>query len=401
MKNSAQVIFPVYPTLSLIFGFFRAVPFDGDQLLAAHLRRQRINYPALAKYSWCWRLYCLIAYRTESARFFHYYHIFNKLSCEAVAIWNGQKQPYLTMVKAAEHAKKRILFFENGLLPNTTTADYNGVNAHNSLPRSPDFYLNYIPSSNDAIDSKAIDNKQKQKQSLRSQDVQLLTRDPHRKRKPTDQQLNSLNFPYIFIPFQVPADSQVVLHSPWVKSMEQLFHLVRNARNHLLQQGQTKFPYLVFKEHPSWPGNFSHLYNVDKDCLFANENNTQELIENAQAVITINSTVGLESLLLGKKVLTLGNACYNIKQLVLSASSERELLEALSSLPTWQFNEVLRQKFIHFITEVYCIPTDWQKTLANTTNHIDGELNKKEDKLHIEAITSRIFETDRLANHLG
>ena len=36
--------------------------------------------------------------------------------------------------------------------------------------------------------------------------------------------------------------------------------------------------------------------------MFANEINTQEFIEQSAAVITINSTVGFEALLLGKKV---------------------------------------------------------------------------------------------------
>jgi len=403
MKKSTQVIFPVYPTLSLILGFFKKVPLDEDILLATHLRRQRINYPALAKYLWCWRFYCFLAYRTESARFFHYYNIFNKLNCEAVAIWNGQKQPYLTMVKAAEHAKKRILFFENGLLPNTTTVDYCGVNAHNCLPRTPEFYLNYTASANKLNNSDIVTNGLTKQHSLKNKTVQLLTRDPHKKRKLTNQKLNSFNFPYIFIPFQVPADSQVVLHSPWVQSMEQLFHLVRDARNHLMQQGHTEFPYLVFKEHPSWPGNFTELYNMDDYCLFANENSTQDLIENSEAVITINSTVGLESLLLGKKVITLGNACYNIEQLVLSASNKSELIQILSTLASWEFNEALRQSFIHFISEVYCIPSDWQKIIEKNKNNkrlSDKDANNEISEIHMTAIKNRIFETDCLAKHL-
>tara|TARA_B110000240_G_C13292094_1_gene364726 strand:- start:229 stop:747 length:519 start_codon:yes stop_codon:yes gene_type:complete len=171
--------------------------------------------------------------------------------------------------------------------------------------------------------------------------------------------------------------------------MEQLFHLVRNARIKLQQQDSTELPYLVFKEHPSWPGHFADLYDIDEYCLFANENETQDLIENAEAVITINSTVGLESLLLGKKVITLGNACYNIDQLVLNAANEIELFEVFSMLGNWQFNESLRQKFICFIATVYCIPNDWQTMLSAP--------NQK----HIDAMCGRILETDALTQYLA
>ena len=105
-------------------------------------------------------------------------------------------------------------------------------------------------------------------------------------------------------------------------------------------------------------------------------------------MITINSTVGLESLLLGKKVITLGNACYNIEQLVLHATNENEFFEAFASLPNWQYNEELRQKFINFIASVYCIPDDWQQMLSQTS------------EAHLDAIYHRIFETDRLAQFI-
>ena len=370
MKGKAKVIFPFYPTLPLLTGIFKRAPIDKNLLMESHLRRQKINYPMLAKKPWLWKIYCYLAYTTECSRFHHYYQLFKTLDCEILAIWNGQKQPYLTMVKAAELAGKRVLYFENGLLPNTTTVDFMGVNAYNSLPRTPDFYLNLEQSSS-------------QKSA-----VQLVKRDPHKKRQVTDQKLDNLDFDYIFIPFQVPADSQIVIHSSWVHSMEQLFHLVRDARNKLQQQGESKLPYLVFKEHPSWPGNFEHLYQLDDFCLFANENDTQYLIEHAEAVITINSTVGLEALLLGKKVITLGNACYNIEQLVLHVKNEHEFFTAFSSLPKWQFNENLRKQFIHFIASTYCIPNDWQQMLSQT------------NEAHFEAVCQRVFETDQLAKFI-
>lgn len=372
MQDKADVIFAVFPTLALFWGAFFKAPVDEAELLDSHLRRQKINYPSLSKSPLLWRIFCFFAYVTERARFYHYYHIFKKLDCEAVAIWNGQKQPYLTMVKAAEHAKKRILFFENGLMPNTTTADYAGVNAYNCLPRDPQFYLDLT------ADGKNADLP-----------TQLVTRDPHKKRDISEQKEIQLPENYIFVPFQVPADSQIVIHSPWVLSMEQMFHALKKAHDTLRQQGRTDIPTLVFKEHPSWPGNFDHLYDLDPNCIFANKNNTQQLIENAQAVVTINSTVGLESLLLGKKVVTLGNACYNIEKLVLHADNEQQLFDIMEKLASWQFDETLRQNFLAFIASIYCIPQGWEKMLEQSSDE------------HLKAMVERVLETDKLSQHIA
>lgn len=369
-KAQAKVIFPVYPSLSLLFGAFTKPPFDENTLLVAHLQRQASNYPKLTKSALLWKLYCAMARITERARFGHYFALFSRLDCEAVAIWNGQRQPYLTMVAAAKQANKRVLYFENGLLPDTTTADYSGVNAFNSLPRDPHFYLSL---ANDT------------KQASRVPDG-LVPRDPHRKRAVSSQKLDTLPKNYIFIPFQVPTDSQIMVQSPWVHSMEQLYHLIVAAHSRVYQASDDEdIPYLVFKEHPSWPGNFTNLYHQHPYCLFANENNTQSLIENAQAVITINSTVGLESLLLGQKVITLGNACYNVEGMVLHAKNEAELFDALSQVSSWQCDETLRQNFLQFIASTYCIPGEWQKMLDQP------------DEAHFNAMLARVFETDELA----
>lgn len=372
LGEKGRVIFPFYPSLALLIGVFKTLPCDKDELLSSHLRRQQINYPNLYKFTLLWQVFCFFAHLVERARFYHYYQIFCRLDCEAVAIWNGQKQPYITMVKAAQQAKKRILYFENGLMPNTTTADYTGVNAYNCLPRDPQFYLD-LPDNN--IQTHLP--------------TKLITRAPHKKRNIKQQSIIELPDKYIFIPFQVPADSQVVIHSPWIQSMEHMFNTLRQIHSQLREAGHTDLPHLVFKEHPSWPNNFAELYQQDHYCLFANQNPTQQLIEHAQAVITINSTVGLESLLLGKKVIILGNACYNIEQLVLHANDPQQLYQHISNIETWQPNETLRRNFLTFIASVYCIPHGWENILHQSNTE------------HLDAISKRVLQTDQLSDYLS
>lgn len=372
MSDSSKVIFAAYPSWAYFAGLIKRPPISKAALMDSHMRRQAINYPSLTKNPYIWGAYCFLSYLNECCRFYHYAHIMARLNTDTVAIWNGQKQPYFTMVKAAEFLKKRIVFFENGLLPNTTTADFSGVNAENCLPKQADFY-------------KKLDSPQ---QSLLLPD-QLVIRAPHKKRQLTGDSPKSLPERYFFVPFQVPGDSQIVINSPWVSSMEQFYYLLKKAHKQLRDQGQVDVPHLVFKEHPSYAGRFEGLYDIDEFCLFANENNTQELIENAQAVITINSTVGIESLLLGKKVMTLGDACYNIEGLVLHADSEVNAMALFAQLVNWQPDETLRLQFLHFLNNIYAIAGGWEEVLVNG------------DDKHIEAVIKRIYETDTLAEKLS
>ncbi|WP_254911207.1 hypothetical protein [Pseudoalteromonas sp. A601] len=176
---------------------------------------------------------------------------------------------------------------------------------------------------------------------------------------------------YIFVPFQVPHDTQVVCYSPWLNSMEMLYSEVMNAVEKLNDPDLK----VVFKEHPSWHKHYTHLYKKHPQAIFANGNATADLIENAQAVITINSTVGLEALLLAKHVITLGQACYNIDDLVLHANSRQELFERLLQLDQgWQLNLALRDQFFGYLKHVYTVEGRWQDCSTQHAKAVEERL---------------------------
>ena len=89
---------------------------------------------------------------------------------------------------------------------------------------------------------------------------------------------------------------------------------------------------------------------------FANSANTRELIDGAEAVITVNSTVGLEALTLDRKVITLGEAHYNIDGLVLHADDRASLHAAFARLGDWQPDDARRRRFIRFVFNSFLIP---------------------------------------------
>jgi capsular polysaccharide export protein len=115
----------------------------------------------------------------------------------------------------------------------------------------------------------------------------------------------------------------------------------------------------------------SLIKKAKKNVLFAT-NQTQDLIKNAKAVITINSSVGIESLLFNKRVITLGEAFYNIDGIV-KHIKPNELKNTLKNLD-WEVDERLIKNFLGYLYYEYLIPSSW----------------KHPDKSHFEKLTSRI-----------
>ncbi|WP_455217824.1 capsular polysaccharide export protein, LipB/KpsS family, partial [Kaarinaea lacus] len=216
-----------------------------------------------------------------------------------------------------------------------------GVNAFNSLPRHREFY--------DALQFDETD-------QLPST---LVARQPETE-KEVVQGIASLPERFIFVPFQVNTDSQITIHSPWIRNMAHLFNEV-SAVQTLLKDKEISF---VFKEHPSDSQDYRALHErvrQDEHLMFAHDFSTQELIEKSEAVITINSTVGFEALLLGKKVIVLGDAFYGFEGLTKTVNNETELVEVLDTISGWQPDTRLRENFLRYIRSDYAIPDSWTK----------------------------------------
>jgi capsular polysaccharide export protein len=253
---------------------------------------------------------------------------------DAVAVWNGSHR-YCALLTSMCEAGVLRLYFENGLLPGTTTLDPRGVNYRNSVPRDAAFYRSYAeryPGRLGGAQSVALVPRQAKHQS---QSVELPDR-------------------YIFIPFQDDWDTQIRLFSPWISNMRELFCFAE-----LLAQRSGRV--VVVKEHPSSRVKYPDLTKRASDrVIFANGNSTQELIEKADCVVTINSTVGLESILLAKPVLVLGEAFYAVEGVAARARNAQEALALLEKLPAWGLREELRCAFISYLRDEYCVPGRWQ-----------------------------------------
>lgn len=275
-------------------------------------------------------LFTLLAY----FNYLRYYKIIDS-SYDQIVVWNGTLFRQAIVVEIAKLYHMDIIYTEIGLLPNRITFDRKGVNYHNSVPRDKTFYENYTHEEN-------LPNE-------------LVPRNPKNAQKFSNVKKTVLPNSYIFIPFQVDYDTQILVNSPWIKDMRMLYNVIEKIAI------STPNIHFVFKEHPSSKKNYPDLHKKSKNLhnlLFANGHATQELIENSSAIVTINSTVGIEALLFHKRVIVLGNAFYNIGGITKHVSNKTELHDTINNLINWDVDKSLIDNFLKYLYYEYLFPTD-------------------------------------------
>ena len=120
----------------------------------------------------------------------------------------------------------------------------------------------------------------------------------------------------------------------------------------------------VIKEHPSCVVDYADLHERAKASgriVFANGNSTDELVRKAEAVMTINSSVGIEAMIHKKKVIALGQAFYAGYGFAKAASSSIELTQILKDLASWHVDEALTRQYLTYLYNVYLVKGGWRK----------------------------------------
>ena len=323
-----------------------------------HLERKRRKYVGDKPNPVIFKAYTYFSIIYFSLIYLKFRYYFTRFRPSVVCIWNGHRLPEMAIKAAAQGLDIKIAHFENGLLPNTTTMDFSGVNALSSLPRDPDFYLDYYRRLSD--------------RDLIVIDKTLVARKPHKKRSSLVFQGFDLSRDYFFVPFQVNFDSQVVVNSPRVNSMEALYTLLEGA----LEAVVGNKPVFLIKEHPSDARTYSELHSKNPNIIFV-DNNTEELIKHAKAVITLNSSVGIEAALLSKKVIVLGDACYAVDGLVRSCLTVSEFIECLENIDLIEQNAEVRQAFFTHLLKEYLLVGAWQDNqISIDMTHLNGFQHK-------------------------
>lgn len=259
--------------------------------------------------------------------------VFSSTKIDMVVLWNDMKWHQYVIKTLARNSSIKTIFFENGALPNTVTLDSKGVNFNNSVPRNRDYYE----------EVEAID---------------LVSR----KQLP-------INGGYIFVPFQVDYDTQIISHSPWIKNMEDFYYALERLLDSLPNTIS-----IVIKEHPKSSRNYDYLHKRNSRITFNNTANTDDLIQNSSIVMTVNSTVGLEAIIKDKATVVLGNAFYGIDGLCQVVQSEHELASKVlcASAPDVE----LKSKFMEYLKNYY-VSGSWHSPTSEYINTVEKRIYRQ------------------------
>lgn len=334
-------------------------PPDLTALVARNLKRKQIRIGGLFKTSWFQKLYVglnSIPAKILAQSFDDYLQDNPALTA---LVFNGFLTPNSILERAAKNLGHPALYLEGGFFPGTVQCDPQGINYDSGLPRDPIFYRTVDLSGAELPTA-------------------LQKRTPKRTQKLRDTSQVTLPEHYIFVPFQVPSDMQILKLSPWIADMVD-FYGVLDRLSH-------RHPELCFviKEHPSFPLSVQGRVRANTKILFANTVDTEYLSQHADAVITINSTVGLEAVLLEKKVITLGLAHYALEGLTLQANSEEELHQRVTQLPGWVPDATLRDQFLRYVNSIFLLK---------------GEIGNPDNSL-IESMAARGNKNDRYTHSI-
>ncbi len=282
----------------------------------------------------CRRLYALAARLHLS----HVRRTIRRVRPGAVGVWGGNAVDARAVVVGARMEGVPCFQFENGFLPDTTQMDLEGVNVEGSVPDEPEFYRRYRSSPDPE----------------RPLPEGLLARDSRYPKTCSDR--ISLPDRFVFAPFQVALDSQVLLHSPWIQDMRGFFQVVVEA----LERWGDVGLHVVFKEHPSCPWRYPDLHRKAAErsrVHFANGNSTEELIRGSRGTVTLNSTAGVEALLMDRPVLALGRAVYGISGVASTAESSRQVGRWVASVAAEAPPpSPLRESYLRYLMEEHLLP---------------------------------------------
>jgi capsular polysaccharide export protein len=305
------------------------------QQVDLYIRRKKYTSAGQKRKQWYWR----VVLKTQSYMgfylFFRYKHIFQRSDYSHLLVWNGKKFYQAIVIIAAKNYHIKCLYMETGPLPGYMQVSQHGVDASSQLPKNTDFYMQYSSG---------------EKSSL----IQ----------KPESENL------IVFVPFQVVEDSNIYCHSSWITNMRHLYEELEKCANQFSQL------FFVIKEHPACSEVYEDLKRRHSKITFAPpQASISELFAKSDFVITVNSTVGLEALLVGKPLITLGDALYNIDEVVQSVSTVEGLYQAINKIfDGWQPNHQILQGFLNYLKNNYAIEGNMDVSTHKQLSNISKSL---------------------------
>lgn len=232
-------------------------------------------------------------------------------SSDLVFIWNGRQCQHI--IEKCRSLGIPIYFSELGWLPQNGTFyfDRKGVNYESSL-----------------LDWKYTEITPEQRQRL---NIQLEYYQTILAKKTGIEEQG-----FVFVPFQVESDSQIILHSPRIKKMQELVDYVC-----AFVPGK-----IIFKAHPKQdPGDI----RLPERCNLYCAGTTHDFLPVCDYVVTVNSTVGVEALSYYKPVINLGDAFYEGRLLTYKVSNDNQFKTAIEWAQQGKVAKGAIESFLYYL----------------------------------------------------
>jgi len=339
------------------------VPQDGELDLAM---KSAINQPKsrLAQYFKRWFLRAQYAWA---------YQFLSKQLPSIVVCWNGTKGNRMMLMLAAKHTGHDTLYLEESPLPGRISIDKNGINFANSVPRDSRFFLEWASMNPGSQSASALVRKQIKQRKAKLVDTSKVVA-PETLFKES----------YIFCPLQVPGDSQLTIYGGQYDTVEKTIAFLKTCSQNL-----PKGVHFRLKEHPSSKIRFTSWIKEMETENFRldNSSDTFDMVKHSAGVLTVNSSVGLESLFFDKPVATLGQAFYAIKGIVTEVASSADLMMWTEKVLTNNISSTSRTAFLDYLSEVH-FPKE-SEVLSGTYSLSDVENRDKLVRDIMKSLNSR------------
>ena len=185
----------------LLFKSFSVSQEDVAEAIISEVKRKKAKYSSFVS-----KLYIIWFYFLARLYYIKYFGILKNGKYDVLCLWGGYNAFQRMAILAAKKLNIKVYHFENGSLPNTTVMDNKGTNYNNSVPRDRSFYsnieINFTPAPLVPRDT------------LSAKPATIL---PQR---------------YIFCPFQVELDNQILINSPWITNMFQFYEVIEELAKH-------------------------------------------------------------------------------------------------------------------------------------------------------------------------
>jgi capsular polysaccharide export protein len=265
-----------------------------------------------------------------------------------LVVYNDRRPVHLPAIALARQRGIRVQVFEEGYFrPFFVTLERGGVNGNSSLPRDPDWYreagqglpdCGYGSAFPSSLRARALHDVAYEVANLANPLLfpRYRTHVPYNRwigyaahaRRYTAypfhaardrgllERLNREPAPIFLLPLQLDSDAQIRYYSP-IATMSALVERVMRS----FASSAPPDARLVIKNHPLDPGFVNYGRRVARLAReldiagrvdYVDTGDASPLVGRARGIVTVNSTVGMSSLILKRPVIALGTAIYNL-----------------------------------------------------------------------------------------